>query len=243
MKTIPTLLAIGLCTAVTLSSSPASALKEEAAQPTLRVSKKRVSTVCRNVDPSPAFKKTQRKAIEGKTLDRKQTSEIATEVCRFYAASEKQQARYWNASLTTLVKQGKLTKADRALLSKVLTNPEVLEVWKPTTEFGKLLLANAGEHSQGDNDATTQQSNSGAGWVVGGIIGGIAGGLMTGGNPAGIGAGIAVGGAAGSLAETVFSGDDGGGGTEEGGEGDDDGGDGGDAGGGDAGGGGAGGNG
>lgn len=226
------LLAVGLCTA----ALPTHAAPKAKPAPTLRVSKAKADGICRDVFRAKRFKKSQRKAAKRKALTRNQSNAVATEVCRFFAADTKSQDRYWRQSLKSLVEQGKLTKADQTVLGKALINPEVIATWKPTTEFGRQLIDyQDGNYHQ--NDDVSVHANSGAGWVIGGIIGGIAGGVMTGGQPAGIGAGIAVGGAAGSLAETVFSGDEGdGGSTEDGsegdGEGDGDGGGDGDAGGG-----------
>lgn len=189
---------LSLGATVALVPTPASA-----STPQLEVSAKRAAT-CRDVVDSPTLEPLRRRASERRELTLEQSAEVASAACRLFAATPSSRARYWDASLSTLVADGRLTASDKALLRKALIDPSVLATWKPTTKFGQQVQAGAPEAD--------------VGWVVGAIVGGIIGGAA--GGVAGIAVGIGVGGAAGDLAETVFTSD--GGDDSDSSDGDDD---------------------
>lgn len=193
---IVSLFTLGLFTV----ASPAEAASAKAQTPKIEVSAQKSRALCRKVTASAKYTKARDEATKSRALTIAQARRVASELCRFYAASKTNRTKYWGALLESAVAQGKLTKSDQSILTAALVNPSVLTGWEPSTAFGEAVLAAGGE--------TETHANS-TGSVVGAVIGGFVGGLLTAGNFAGISAGIAVGGAVGDLAETLAdTGDD-----------------------------------
>jgi hypothetical protein len=212
MKTIlMPILTVGFAGLLTIGHAEA----REFTPPSIVHTKSKAVKLCKEVRGKAPLRKTidDNLRTDGK-VRRAHVRTITNESCKFYAASQAEQRKYWNQTLDKLVAQGLLTRADKKALSRLPFDATVLEQWTPTTDFGRHIK------DQSNDTPQANEANSGAGFVIGAIIGGAIGFGAAG--PAGIAPGVAIGGAAGNLTETAvdhFSGDATNGGEDGGGDG------------------------
>jgi len=203
--------ALGLALASSVATPAVSAPKKTATAATAQRARA-ARQLCKQVRAKPVMRKRTKAALRGGELKRANVGKVTGDVCKFYSASSAQQRVVWNKALNTLVSAGQLTAKDKRALADLPFKAEVLQAWTPSTAFGQTLQDSESSNTQ------AQESNSGAGFVIGAVIGAAIGFGAAG--PAGLAPGAAIGGAAGNLAETVVNLDDGGGeegGVEEGG--------------------------
>lgn len=182
--------------------------------PTVEHDKAKATRLSRQVKESADYERAVRRVSKAETAPA-EAGRVADELSRFYAASPSQQAKFWSGVLDAAVKAKLLTAKDRTVLKKARQRPRAtMAAWKPSTEFGRDLRAQALRGYQDEPDA--EKSTAGdVGTILGGVIGGLAGGT-----PMSVGIGAAVGKVVGEAVNTLanLDGASGGEGTVDGGD-------------------------